>query len=214
MAIARSSASRLWLLCSGLYALKPAFVARLRRVEDAAHRRGMSANTVSVVAVVVAAATAVALLAGQRHALLWLAVPPLCFARMACNAVDGSLARRSGTTSSRGAVLNEIGDRVADAVTFGALAPAVGTALALAVVVVALATSFVAVVGQATLGERVGIGPLGKPDRVAVLSLAATGAAFAGAGVLTAGAWVLVVAGAATAVRRTLVLWQRTGEAR
>lgn len=197
---------------TGLYALKPAFVARLRRLEDVAHRRGISADAVTIGAFVVGCGTAVVLVAGTWFPLLWLAVAPLCLVRMACNAVDGSLARRTGTTTRRGAVLNELGDRSADAVTFGALAPAVGLPLALGVVVVALSTSFLAVVGQAVLGDRFGTGPLGKPDRMAVLSIAAVVASFVGPRALLAGAWVLVALGLVTIARRTVVLWQRAGD--
>lgn len=198
---------------TGLYALKPAFVARLRRLEDVAYQRGISADAVTIAAFVVAAGTGAVLVAGAWFPWFWLAVPPLCLMRMACNAVDGSLARRSGTTTRRGAILNELGDRAADAVTFAALAPAVGVPLALGVVVVALHTSFLAVLGQGVLGTRSGTGPLGKPDRVAVLSVAAAAAAFVGADALVAGAWLLVVLGLVTIARRTLVLWQRAGDA-
>ena len=198
---------------AGLYGAKPAFVARLRRIEDAASRRGVSADTVTVVGVAVGVLTGAALLVGSVAPLALLAVAPLCLIRMACNAIDGSLARRHGTTSRRGAVLNELGDRVADAVTLAALAPAVGPVLAVSVVLVALATSFVAVVGQATTGQRVGAGPMGKPDRVALLSVAAAFAAFTGPVALVAGAWALIVAGVLTIARRTVTLWQRAGHA-
>ena len=198
---------------TGLYGLKPAFVTRLRRFEDLAYRRGVSPDAVSALAIVVAAVTAVVLVAGLRMPLLWLGVGPLCLTRMACNAVDGSLARRSRKATPRGAILNELGDRVADAMTFAALAPPVGVPLALGVVLVALSTSFVAVVGQAVLGQRFGVGPLGKPDRVAVLSAAATVAAFAGPQALVVGSWTLIVLGVVTIGRRILVVWQRAGDA-
>src|SRR5688572_28146800 len=98
----------------GLYGLKPTFVRRLRGLEDRAVARGVSPNSLTVAAVGIGAVTGIALLAGNHVPVLWLAVPPLVLARMACNAVDGSLARRTGTSSARGAVLNELGDRSAD----------------------------------------------------------------------------------------------------
>lgn len=210
---ARAAAGPPTLWRSGLYALKPAFATRLRRLENVLHRRGIPADAVTFAALVLAVLTAGALALGAQSPLLWLAVGPLCLARMACNAVDGSLARRSGTASPRGAILNELGDRGADALTFAALAPVVGVPLALGAVLVALSTSFVAVLGQAVLGQRFGTGPLGKPDRVAVLSVAATAAAFIGAGALVAGALVLVGLGLFTVGRRVVVLWRRAGDA-
>lgn len=198
---------------NGLYALKPAFVAGLRGIEDTAVRRGITADAVTIAALAVAGVTAAVLVVGTWHPLVWLAVAPLSLLRMACNAVDGSLARRTGAATRRGWVLNEFGDRVADTVTFAALAPAVGVLLAMAVVLTALATSFVAVLAHAVLGERLATGPLGKPDRVAVLSAAAGLAAFAGPSALAAGAWTLVALGVVTLVGRTVVLWRRAGGA-
>ena len=192
---------------AGLYGVKPAFVARLRRVEDFAVRRGVSPNALTLAGVGFGAVTGVALVAGNTVPLLWLAVAPLALARMACNAIDGSLARRTGQQSRRGAALNELGDRVADAVTFAALAPAIGATLSLLVVLVALATSLVAVTGHALVGQRIGAGPMGKPDRVAVIATAATVAAFAGPAALTVGAWLVVGLGGVTLVRRARVLW-------
>ena len=193
---------------SGLSALKPAFVARLRRLEDHAVARSVSADALTWAAVGVAGLTALVVVAGTRVPLLWLAVAPLALLRMACNAMDGSLARRTSSETRRGAVLNELGDRVADALTFGALAAVVGAPLALGVLAVALATSFVAVLGQACAGERLAAGPLGKPDRVAVLSVSAAVAAFAGPAAITVGAWTIVALGGLTVVRRARLLWR------
>lgn len=196
---------------AGLYAAKPAFVARLARLEDLAVRRGTSPDALTVLGAALGVLTGVALVAGMVLPLVWLAVAPLALARMACNAIDGSLARRTGAATPRGAVLNEVGDRVADAVTFAALAPAVGPALALGVVAVALATSFAAMAGHALVGERIGAGPMGKPDRVAVIACAAAAAAFTGPVALTVGAWIVVALGIVTIVRRVRVLWRQAG---
>lgn len=198
---------------AGLYALKPAFVSGLGRAEDFAAARGVSPDAVTVAGVGVGLLSAAAVALGARWPLVWLAVAPLSLLRMACNAVDGSLARRQDSSSRRGAVLNELGDRIADLATFLALAPAAGVALAAAAALVALSTSFIAAVAAGIVGERLTQGPLGKPDRVAVLSLAATAAAFTGPNALVIGAWALVAAGSVTIVRRTRALWDRAGEA-
>jgi CDP-diacylglycerol---glycerol-3-phosphate 3-phosphatidyltransferase len=195
----------------GLYALKPWFVARLRSVEDRAVARGVTADQLTWAGALAGGATAAALLAGTGVPWLWLTVPPLSLARMACNALDGAVARRTSTATARGAVANELADRAADLVTFAALAPIVGAGLAAAAAVTALASSFVAVLAQAVTGRRLALGPLGKPDRVAVLSVGATAAAFAGANALVATAWVLVAAGLVTLGRRTLALWREAG---
>jgi CDP-diacylglycerol--glycerol-3-phosphate 3-phosphatidyltransferase len=196
---------------AGLYGVKPAFVARLRGVEDLAARRGVSPDALTLLGAATGVVTGAVVAAGSVEPLLWLVVPPLVLARMVCNAVDGSLARRTGATTPRGAVLNELGDRTADLVTFAGLAPAVGAPLALGVMTVALATSFVAVTSEAVLGTRLAIGPLGKPDRVAVLAAAAAVAPFAGPSALRIGAWMIVGLGVVTIARRAGSLWRAAG---
>lgn len=196
---------------AGLYGLKPWFVARLRGVEDAAVRRGVSAGQLTWAGFAFAGGTAAVLLAGLTNPLWWLAVGPLSLGRMACNALDGAVARRTSTADHRGAVLNELCDRAADAVTFAALAPVVGVALAGGAVVTAVATSFVAVLAQAVTGRRLTAGPLGKPDRVAVLSVGAAAAVVVGPAALASAAWVLVGLGWLTVGRRTVALWRLAG---
>lgn len=211
--MASNSAPARWSLpAAGLYGIKPAFVARLRRLEDLAVRRRVPPDALTVLGVGLGALAGVALMLGTTEPLLWLAVGPLALARMACNAIDGSLARRTNTASRRGAVLNEVGDRVADVVTFAALAPAVGAPLALGVVAVALATSFMAVTGQALVGRRTAAGPMGKPDRVAVIGCAAGVAAFTGPAALAAGAWIVVGLGLVTIALRGRLLWREAGD--
>lgn len=191
-----------------LYAIKPAFVRRLRGMEQALGERGVTADQVTLAAVGIGAATAAALVAGTQVPLLWLLVAPLSLLRMACNALDGAMARHSGSATHRGAVLNELGDRAADTLTFAALGPVIGWSTALAAVATALAVSLVAVTAQAVTGRRLAPGPMGKPDRVAVLSLGATAAAVTGPEALRLAAWLLVAGGVATVIRRTAALWR------
>lgn len=197
-----------------LYDVKPWFVARLRPVEARAVAAGVTPAVLTWLGLACAAATAGALLAGLRWPLLWLAVPVLSLARMACNALDGAVARRTGAGSRQGAVLNELVDRGADLLTFAALAPLAGLPLAAAAVVTALTTSFVAVTGQAVTGTRIAAGPLGKPDRVAVLSGAAVAAPVMGHSAFAVGAAAIVVLGAVTVARRTVALWRSAGDQR
>jgi CDP-diacylglycerol---glycerol-3-phosphate 3-phosphatidyltransferase len=198
----------------GLYRLKPRFVARLRGLEDRVVARGVTAGQLTWAGALAGAVTAAALLAGTRAPWLWLAVAPLSLIRMACNALDGAVARRTSTVTARGAVTNELADRAADLLTLAALAPVVGVAPAAAAAVVALATSFVAVLAQAVTGRRIAAGPLGKPDRVAVLSVGATAAVLVGPAALVAATWVIVAAGLLTVARRTVALWRVAGRQR
>lgn len=160
---------------SGLYALKPAFVRRLRGVEDELVRLGVRADALTVAAVMVAAAAGTAIAAGALldAPLLWLAVPPLALVRIALNALDGSVARRTGTARPFGAALNETCDRLSDIAIVAPLAFVAGAPPALAATTAMLLASFIGVLAQAVGGARDYGGPMGKADRMLVVGLAA-----------------------------------------
>lgn len=190
-----------------LYVLKPWFVGHLGRVVDAAVARGTSPDRVTAVGALLGAGTGVAVAAGTVWPLAWLAVPPLAVARLAANAIDGQLARTAGTATARGAVGNELADRVGD---LAALAPlALVAPLATAVLLVGvLAAEWIAAVDWAVHGTRRHVGPFGKPDRMVVLSLGLVAAlawpvaATVTATVLAAGAWVAAAVRVSTALGR------------
>jgi CDP-diacylglycerol--glycerol-3-phosphate 3-phosphatidyltransferase len=104
--------------------------------------------------------------------LLWLGVAPLGVARLALNALDGSVARRTQTATPSGAVANEVCDRLADWALLVPLAAFVSPSLVLTAVLAALSVSLCGVLAQALTGTRATRGPMGKADRIAVLSTA------------------------------------------
>lgn len=186
---------------NGLYALKPWYAARLAGARGALARRGVSPDALT--------AAGVASAAGAAAALAWLPAPlaalpvaALLAARLAFANLDGALARDTGRTTRRGALLNEVGDRAADLVVlagFLAIAPLwlVGVA-ALA----ATLPSWVSLAGAAAGAPRLNGGPVGKTERclLAVLA-AATGWAVPVLIVLAAGS-------ALTALGRLGRLWR------
>ena len=101
-----------------IYDLKPRFQALLRPICGALVRAGVTANGVTVAALVLSAAHGawLALCPGSRWPLLLL--PVTLFIRMALNAIDGMMAREHGQASATGAVLNELSDVVADAALY------------------------------------------------------------------------------------------------
>lgn len=156
-----------------LYSIKPGFVRSLRSFEDACVSRKVSADALTLAAVSVSVGAGALIAAGGiwHVPLLWLAVPPLVLARLALNALDGSVARRTGTDRPIGAALNEIGDRLADAATIGATAFVVEPALAAGATAAAFLASSTGVISFALTGRRDCGGPMGKADRGAVLAL-------------------------------------------
>lgn len=102
---------------------------------------------------------------------LYILLPVFLFFRMALNAIDGMLAREFNQKSQLGAILNEIGDIIADAALYLAFAFLTGVSPWLVVLVVLLSwlTEFGGVIAQTLTGIRNYRGPMGKSDRAFVL---------------------------------------------
>lgn len=159
----------------GIYAIKPWFRCRLAGVTEALVRAGVSADRVTTAGIVAALLGGVAVWAGDALGpAWWFAVPVLVFLRIAANALDGLVALRSGTARPAGELYNETADRIGDAVLIGAtaLVSGVPAGLALGALAAAELASFVGITARAAGGTRRYDGPMGKPDRMAVLALA------------------------------------------
>ncbi len=88
-----------------IYQLKPRFQALLRPMVRALAEAGVTANAVTVLAMLVSLALgALLFVAGPQRPALFLLLPLWMFLRMAFNAVDGMLAREFGQQSALGAV--------------------------------------------------------------------------------------------------------------
>jgi CDP-diacylglycerol--glycerol-3-phosphate 3-phosphatidyltransferase len=174
-----------------IYDLKPAFQRLLRPVVRGLAGAGVTANQVTLAALVLSAANG-ALIAWQpaeRWPLLLLG--PTLFVRMALNAIDGMLAREHGMKSALGAILNEIGDVAADAALYLplALVPGFEPRLVVGAVILAVFTEMTGVVCVQIGASRRYDGPFGKSDRA--FAFGALGL-LVGLGV-PAGAWVTAV---------------------
>ena len=150
-----------------VYDLKPRFQQVLRPLTAALHRAGISANAVTVAALLASAAYGGWLAWQPSSRWPWLLLPAFLLGRMALNAIDGMLAREYAQQSQLGAVLNEGGDVVADAALYApfALLPGAPAGLVLLVVFLAVLSEFVGVLGQVVGHERRYDGPSGKSDR-------------------------------------------------
>jgi CDP-diacylglycerol--glycerol-3-phosphate 3-phosphatidyltransferase len=158
---------------ASVYDLKPAFQGILRPLCRGLARVGVTANQVTVTAMLLSLATG-ALLAWRpgAHGLLFL-VPAVLFVRMALNAIDGMLAREHGMKSALGGMLNEVGDVVSDAALYLPLALLPGIAPWGIVVAVILAglTEMIGVVAVQIGASRRYDGPMGKSDRAFVFGV-------------------------------------------
>ena len=190
---------------ASIYQLKPKFQALLRPIVRGLARAGVTANQVTIAALLLScAAGALLLLRPERSVLLVL--PIVLFVRMALNAIDGMLAREHAQASKLGAILNELGDVLADAALYLPLAlrAEFPPAPVVVLVVLAIIVEMTGVIGVQVGASRRYDGPFGKSDRAFafgalgfVLGLGAPSGEW-----LTWLLWILVALSAVTIVNR------------
>ena len=153
-----------------LYDIKPVFQNLLRPLTRFMYLRGITANQVTIFAVVASVILGVVLMLFPVS-YLFILMPVFLFIRMALNAIDGMLAREFSQKSQAGAVLNETGDIIADAVLYLPFAFLNGISPWLVVLVVLLSwlTEFCGVVVQTLTGIRNYRGPMGTSARALVM---------------------------------------------
>lgn len=162
--------------------------------------RGVAPNAISVMSMVFAAVGAGLIVMGGPLGFVLGAL--CCQLRLVCNLLDGLVAVEGGRGSADGAFWNEVPDRVSDILFLGAAgvaagAPWLGTAAAAG----ALLTAYVREFGRAEGLPADYRGPMGKPQRMAVLTVTLVVAAVEPRAVL-AGLWVILLGAAVTSVRR------------
>lgn len=191
---------------ASIYDIKPAFQNLLRPVTRALFASGVTANQVTVAAALlsIAVGACIALFPTARWPLLTL--PAFLFVRMALNAIDGMLAREHDQKSRLGAVLNEVGDVIADTALYLplALVPGFDERLVVLAATLAIITELTGLVALQIGATRRYDGPMGKSDRAFVFGLIAL---LAGLGVplspwLTPALFLILVLLAITIVNR------------
>jgi len=153
-----------------LYDLKPAFQAWLRPGVGKLAAAGVTANQVTIAALIasVAVGATVACVAAMAESTwAFLLLPAWLPIRMAMNAIDGILAREFGQASALGAYLNELSDILSDAalyLPFAFVAPfgpwSIGT-----VILAACVSEMAGALGPVVGSQRRYDGPMGKSDR-------------------------------------------------
>jgi CDP-diacylglycerol--glycerol-3-phosphate 3-phosphatidyltransferase len=157
---------------ASVYQLKPAFQSLLRPIVNWLARVGVTANQVTIAALLLSlsAGHVIARAHGGRSLLL---LPAVLFARMALNAMDGMLAREHNQKTALGAILNELGDVIADVGLYLPLAvvPGFDPWLVVGAVILSILTEMAGVIGVQIGASRRYDGPLGKSDRAFLIGL-------------------------------------------
>lgn len=150
-----------------IYQLKPRFQALLRPIVGRLAAAGVTANQVTLAAMLISLALGLGLFLNAGNSGAFLLLPLWMFLRMAFNAVDGMLAREFGQQSPLGAYFNELSDVLSDAalyLPFVAVAP-FGWGSVGAVIFLSAVSEMAGALGPMVGAPRQYDGPMGKSDR-------------------------------------------------
>lgn len=186
---------------NGLYALKPWYGRRLTGVRRQLVARRVSPSAMSSAAIGFAGAAAVVTALAPAHPLVGIVVGALLAGRLACANLDGAIARETGRAGARGALVNEVSDRVADLLVIAAFVAHAPAWLVALTAVAATMPSWTSLAGVAAGASRLQGGPLGKTERCL---LAAVGI---GTGLVVPVLAIIAVGSAVTAALRFARLW-------
>lgn len=152
------------------YDLKPAFQRLLMPLLTRLRNAGVTPNALTWMAIALSGGLGYAFVLGLANRYWFFAVAGGLLVRMALNALDGMMARNFSMTSKGGAVLNELGDVVSDALVMWplALVPGVDIGWVAALLWLAAVNEYAGVLGASVSGERRYEGPMGKSDRTLV----------------------------------------------
>ncbi|BBM83075.1 CDP-alcohol phosphatidyltransferase family protein [Candidatus Uabimicrobium amorphum] len=156
-----------------IYKLKSQFQNLLRPITRGLARIGVTANQVTVLAMLLSCA--VGFVMYMRPSLGLMILPIFLFVRMALNAIDGMLAREHNMQSKLGAILNEMGDVVSDTALYLPFIWVSGFSsfTIITIVILAVMSEMMGVVAVQIGASRRYDGPMGKSDRAFVFGLLA-----------------------------------------
>jgi len=156
-----------------IYDLKPRFQNLLRPICRNLAQRGVTANTVTIAAIVLSGLGGLCVFFSKNtYHFLWI-IPVILFVRMALNAIDGMLAREHNMKSSLGAILNELGDVISDVLLYAPFAyiAVLSNELILSLVFLSIIIEMAGVVAMQIGASRRYDGPFGKSDRAFLFGL-------------------------------------------
>ena len=145
-------------------------------------KTSVTPNQISIASMVVSACACLALWAtlytdGLTRSLLFLAAAAFCQLRLLCNLLDGMVAVEAGKSAPDGAFWNEFPDRISDIlILVGAGLAASLLPLGWAAATLAILTAYMRELGKNCGAAADYSGPMAKPQRMAVMIIAALAA--------------------------------------
>lgn len=150
----------------------------MQRLAALLARAGASPNAISLAGMAAGVGAGVALASTgsgpDRDPWLLALAATLVQVRLLCNLMDGMVAIEWNRRTPTGELMNEVPDRISDVATLVGAGYAAGSspALGYAAALGAVLTAYVRAVGKATTGESDFRGPMAKPQRMFLITLA------------------------------------------
>lgn len=156
-----------------IYQLKPKFQQLLVPVLVKLHAQQLSANKITIAAIIWSAILGVLLFFSPAHPVFLLVVAFGLLVRMALNALDGMMARTFNQQSKLGEILNELGDVVSDTLIFCGLFSYsfVNPFVLFVFIILSIVNEFAGVLAKLISGNRRYDGPMGKSDRALLIGV-------------------------------------------
>lgn len=156
-----------------VYQLKPKFQQLLIPVLNQLHKQQITANKITMSAIVWSGILGVLLFLSPKHPIYLLFVAFGLLVRMALNALDGMMARTYDQQSKLGEILNEIGDIVSDTIIFCGLLSCTfaSTSIVFLFIILSIVNEFAGVLAKIISDTRRYDGPMGKSDRALLVGL-------------------------------------------
>ncbi len=156
-----------------VYKIKPAFQKVLQPILRSLHKRGVTPNQLTILAILLSLFLGYQLLNYDQIPYGLLILPLGLLLRMALNALDGMMARQYDMQSTLGEMLNEMGDIISDMALILPLLviPNVNKSLIIGFAILTILNEFAGLLGKAIGKERRYDGPMGKSDRSLVIGL-------------------------------------------
>ncbi|MGN0934745.1 CDP-alcohol phosphatidyltransferase family protein [Falsigemmobacter intermedius] len=180
-----------------------------RRITGFLVRRNLTPNAISMLSMAAAAVAGLAFACAGGHWAGLILAALACQMRLLCNLFDGLVAVEGGKGGPDGPFWNEAPDRISDLLIFAGLGWAVGRPdLGYLAGALAVLTAYIRELGRANGAGNDFSGPFAKPQRMALVTLAAVVQAL----VLLAGSelpvllwalWILLAGTALTVLRRS-----------
>jgi CDP-diacylglycerol--glycerol-3-phosphate 3-phosphatidyltransferase len=156
-----------------LYKIKPAFQNLLRPLLKSLHKRNITANQITIIAVLLSILMGAGFFFYQEFRILLLLIPIGYLLRMILNALDGMMATEYNMKSKLGEILNELGDVISDLAIIipMTLIPKMNPYIIIGFAFLSVLNEFSGVLAKSVSGIRHYEGPMGKSDRALLIGL-------------------------------------------